>query len=133
MSSEIGKQLPNGKPGQVIWRSLEQKADPALLREQASGSDVVKQHVDLFELTKLRRRNFLTLSGAISALAGLPGCIRRPVEKIMPYTEAPEDVAIGVPSHYATVMNSGGEALGLLVTSYEGRPTKIEGNPEHPS
>ena len=56
MSSETGKQVPSGKPGQVIWRSLEQKADPERLREQASGSDVVKQHADVLELSKLRRR-----------------------------------------------------------------------------
>src|SRR5262245_11644243 len=124
MSSEMHKPVPSGKPGPVIWRSLGEKADPKRLHEQASGSDVANQHVDPSERTRLRRRNFPTLSGAISAFAGLPGCIRRPVEKIMPYTDAPVDVDVGVPAHYATVMNRGGEALGLLVQSHEGRPTK---------
>src|SRR4029077_11801413 len=94
---------------------------------------VTKQTIDQGDLTRLKRRHFLTLGSAISALAGIEGCIRRPAEKILPYTVAPEDVSPGVPLHYASVMNRGGEAVGLLVQSYEGRPTKIEGNPDHPA
>ena len=138
MSSEIKDSSLTGKASQgtgrkVFWRSLEEKADPEAQQAQAHGSDVVKQTVDVSELSRLNRRTFLTLSGAVSALAGIEGCIRRPVEKILPYTNAPEDVSPGVASHYATVLNRGGEALGLLVQCYEGRPTKIEGNPDHPS
>src|SRR4051812_17182969 len=121
-------------PGpKVLWRSLEEKAAPQRLQAEAHGSDVVKQAIDVSELSRLKRRNFLTLSGAISAMAGLPGCIRRPIERIMPYTDPPEDGSPGVPLHYATVMQRRGEALGLLVRSHEGRPTKIEGNPDHPT
>jgi molybdopterin-containing oxidoreductase family iron-sulfur binding subunit len=117
----------------VFWRSLEQKNEPERLQEEACGSDVVKQTIEPSDLTRLKRRHFITLSSAISALAGIEGCIRRPVEKILPYTQAPEDISPGVPLHYATVLNRRGEALGLLVQSYEGRPTKIEGNPDHPA
>jgi molybdopterin-containing oxidoreductase family iron-sulfur binding subunit len=116
----------------VLWRSLEAKERPELLREQAAGSDIVKQSIDASSLTRLRRRQFLSLSGAISALAGVGGCIRRPEEKIMPYAEMPEDVTVGVPSHYASVLTRRGEALGVVVQSSEGRPTKVEGNPDHP-
>jgi Fe-S-cluster-containing dehydrogenase component len=117
----------------VLWRSLEEKAEPNRRQADAHGSDVVKQAIDVSELSRLKRRSFLTLSGAISAMAGLPGCIRRPVERIMPHVEPPEDGSPGVPLHYATVMQRRGEALGLLVRSHEGRPTKIEGNPDHPT
>ena len=117
----------------VFWRSLEEKESPARLHEETSGSDVVKQTIDAADLTRLRRRQFLTLSGAISTLAGVEGCIRRPVEKIMPYTESPEDVTVGVPLHYASVLSTRGEAIGVLVQAYEGRPTKVEGNPDHPA
>ena len=51
----------------------------------------------------------------------------------MPYTEMPEDVTVGVASHYASVLTRRGEALGVVVQSYEGRPTKVEGNPDHPA
>lgn len=116
----------------VFWRSLEEKEHPEQLRERATGSDVVKQSIDAPGLLGLRRRQFLSLSGAISALAGV-SCIRRPVEKIMPYSEMPEDVTVGEASHYASVLTRRGEALGVVVRSSEGRPTKVEGNPEHPA
>ena len=122
---------PSGR--RVFWRSLEEKDDPTRILEEARGSDVVKQTIPVSDLARLNRRNFLTLGGAVSTLAGIEGCIRRPVEKIMPYGDAPADVNIGVASHYATATAQRGEAVGLLVQSHEGRPTKIEGNPEHPA
>jgi Fe-S-cluster-containing dehydrogenase component/anaerobic selenocysteine-containing dehydrogenase len=132
MSSEENTTGISGR-GRVMWRSLEQKAEPTRLDEEAKGSDVVKQHLAPEQLFQLNRRKFLTLSGAISTLAGVEGCIRRPVENIMPYTDMPEYVNPGVASHYATAVSEGGEVLGVLGTSHEGRPTKLEGNPEHPT
>jgi len=117
----------------VAWRSLESKADPSALQAEACGSDVVKQHVGAEDLFQLNRRKFLTLSGAIGTLASVEGCIRRPAENILPYTDMPEYVNPGVPSHYATAVSEGGEVLGVVSTSHEGRPTKLEGNPEHPT
>src|SRR5262245_4171895 len=117
----------------VFWRSLEEKQHPEPLREQAAGSDVVKQSLDPSALARLRRREFLSLSGAISALAGIGCSIRRPVEKIMPYTEMPEDVTVGVPSHYASLLTRRGDALGVVVQSTERRPTEVDGNAEHPA
>ena len=69
---------------------------------------------------------------ATFAVVGAEGC-RRPIEKIVPYTKMPEDVIPGVPSHYATVIQHRGDALGLVLESHEGRPTKVEGNEAHPS
>jgi len=122
---------PN-KTGRVVWRSLEEKADPS--RTQSScGSDIVKQHVGAEELFQLNRRKFLTLSGAITTLAGIEGCIRRPVENILPYTDMPPEVNPGVPQHYASVVNQGGEAVGIVARCHEGRPVTLAGNPDHPS
>jgi MoCo/4Fe-4S cofactor protein with predicted Tat translocation signal len=78
------------------------------------------------------RRSVLTLLGASASMAGLAAC-RRPVEHIVPYVEAPEQVIPGVPRYYATTMPSGTSAYGLVVESHEGRPTKIEGNELHPA
>ena len=72
------------------------------------------------------------LVGSALVRAGLAAC-RRPVEKIVPYVKAPEEALPGVPRHYATTMPFGLDAHGLVVESHEGRPTKIEGNPRHPS
>src|SRR5688500_16919820 len=66
-------------PGvKAFWRSLEEKEDPTRLQSEANGSDVVKQTIPLTELSRVNRRSFLTLSGAISTLAGIEGCVRRP-------------------------------------------------------
>jgi molybdopterin-containing oxidoreductase family iron-sulfur binding subunit len=66
-------------------------------------------------------------------MAMLSGCFREPPEKIMPYTHQPAEVKPGVPLHYATSVALGGDAIGLVATCYEGRPTKLEGNEMHPS
>jgi len=79
------------------------------------------------------RRRFLKLMGASIALAGMSGCTRQPLEKIVPYVRAPEDLVPGKPLFFASSRVLGGTALGVLVESHMGRPTKIEGNPEHPS
>ena len=79
------------------------------------------------------RREFLRLSGATLALAGLGACTKQPLEKIVPYVEQPEIVIPGKPLRFATATQYSGFGQGLLVTSYEGRPTKIEGNPSHPA
>jgi molybdopterin-containing oxidoreductase family iron-sulfur binding subunit len=79
------------------------------------------------------RRKFLKLMGASLALAGLTGCTRQPTEKIAPYVRQPEQITPGRPLYFATAMPVGGSAIGLLVESHEGRPTKIEGNGLHPA
>ena len=78
------------------------------------------------------RRQFLKIMGASMALAGLTGCTRQPEEKIVPFVRAPEDMIPGRPMFFATALVEGGYANGVLVESHMGRPTKIEGNPEHP-
>jgi molybdopterin-containing oxidoreductase family iron-sulfur binding subunit len=74
----------------------------------------------------------MTLLGASLSLMGVAGC-RRPVEEIVPFVTAPEEIVPGIPLSYATTMPFRRSAYGLIVESHEGRPTKIEGNPAHPS
>ncbi|MGE5215304.1 MAG: twin-arginine translocation signal domain-containing protein, partial [Nitrospirota bacterium] len=81
----------------------------------------------------LSRREFLRLAGATVALAGFSSCTKQPPERIVPYVKQPEIVIPGKPLRFATATQYGGFAQGLLVTGYEGRPTKIEGNPTHPA
>ena len=113
----------------TYWRSLAQIEDrpeyrAALEREFPEGASELPEGVT--------RREMMTLLGASLSLAGLAGC-RRPVEEIVPYVTAPEEIVPGIPRHYATTMPFGRSAYGLIVESHEGRPTKIEGNPSHPS
>src|SRR5438067_7527272 len=83
----------------------------------------------------LNRRKFLALSAAALGVAGLAGC-RRPDLEILPYSAIPDDqaghLAPGRPTFYATCLPRPGGALPVLVESHDGRPTKIEGNPQHP-
>jgi molybdopterin-containing oxidoreductase family iron-sulfur binding subunit len=78
------------------------------------------------------RRGFLQLLGAAAGLAGLEAC-KPPRENVVSWVRPPSDVKPSVPNAYATALARGGYAVGLVVTSWEGRPTKIEGNPEHPA
>lgn len=115
--------------GKAYWRSLDHLAKTPEFKEL-----VQKEFPEgASELTNpVSRRKFLSLMGASVALAGLTSC-RRPVEKIIPYVVKPEEIIPGKPQYYATNMPFGTESFGLLVESHEGRPTKIEGNPEHPA
>jgi len=79
------------------------------------------------------RRRFLGGTAAMAGATALTGCIRKPIEHILPHAQRPEDLVPGKPIYYATAMNVGGAVQGLLVESQDGRPTKIEGNPSHPN
>jgi molybdopterin-containing oxidoreductase family iron-sulfur binding subunit len=86
---------------------------------------------DAAEIDEPSRRSFIQLMGASLALAGMTGC-RRPAEQILPYGRAPEEIVPGRPQRFASAFAFAGSALGVVVESHEGRPTKIEGNPLHP-
>jgi len=77
------------------------------------------------------RRDFLKLLGAGAAFAAA-GCARKPVEKILPYLKAPEEITPGNALYYASTCGECPAACGVLVKTREGRPIKLEGNPDHP-
>ena len=116
----------------TYWRSLAElnpspESRAFLEREFPEGADELPAGIT--------RRDMITLLGASMSIAGLAGCdiIRRPVENIVPYVNAPEDIVPGIPRYYATTMPFRRSAYGVIVESHEGRPTKIEGNSSHPS
>lgn len=84
-------------------------------------------------LPGLSRRRFLELMGAALALRGVGGCGRAPAERIVTWAQQPEAVVPGRALYYASAFVHGGYGEGVLVQSHTGRPTKIEGNPEHPA
>ena len=116
--------------GPEYWRSLEELAgseefQEMLHREFPKGAS---EWLDDFS-----RRGFLKTMGASLALAGLTGCTRMPNTEIVPYVRQPENVIPGRPMFYATAFTLGGYASPILVESQMFRPTKVEGNPQHPA
>ena len=91
------------------------------------------QHPQLAQTLALDRRGFLKLLGASLALAGLSACSHPPQDQIVPYVHAPIGQVDGLPRFFATVLTRDGYAHGVLVENHMGRPTKIEGNPQHPA
>ena len=114
----------------VFWRGLESQGDRAGAEAFVEGE--FPPGVDT-PPDQASRREFLALMAGSFALAGLTGCTRQPEEAIVPYVEQPEQLVPGEPLFFATAHTRGGYALGVLAESHEGRPTKIEGNPEHPA
>lgn len=121
---------PHPETGQKYWRSLDEMAATPEFREFVerefpAGAGELSDPVT--------RRNFVKIMASSFALAGmgLTGC-RRPVEHIVPFTRMPEDYTHGVARFYATAMPTRGGAIPLVVRSHEGRPIKVEGNPDHP-
>jgi molybdopterin-containing oxidoreductase family iron-sulfur binding subunit len=81
----------------------------------------------------MQRREFLRLMAASLAMSAGAGCSRPPPENIVPTTHDQTAFVPGVPRYYATSVTRAGYAMGVLVRSDDGRPTKIEGNPDHPA
>ncbi len=127
--SLINIQAPKGT-GKKYWRSLNELADTAEFHEwvhhefPANATEMLDGN---------SRRTVLKLMAASFGLAGLAACTR-PVEHILPNSAGTDaDIYLpGEPFHFATVMSIGGHTTGLLVETHDGRPTKVEGNPDHP-
>ncbi len=119
-----------GLEGRAYWRSLDELADTPEFHEYVDR-EFPSQASEFND--PAGRRTFLKLMGASLALAGVGACTRQPEEKIVPYVRQPEEIIPGRPLFYATAMVQGGFAEPLLAENHMGRPTKLEGNPEHPA
>jgi MoCo/4Fe-4S cofactor protein with predicted Tat translocation signal len=119
------------KSGKQYWRTLEELSEDPNFTEMLHREFPRQAPSEWDE--SVDRRDFLKLMAASLAFAGLSGCGRMPEEHIVPYVKQPDGLVLGKPQYYATAMSFGADAIGLLVESHEGRPTKIEGNPDHPS
>ncbi len=116
--------------GKRYWRSLEDLAETEEFQRFVENEFPSSP---LVEASGVSRRRFLQVMAASMALAGLNACTRQPEEKILPYVTKPEEIVPGKPLFFATAFCMSGYACGVLAESHMGRPTKIEGNPEHPA
>ena len=130
INSEDAQEEQGDESGPTFWRH------PAQVDDESEASTEEEDHIE-FEPGASEppggasRRQFLQLMGAAMAMAGLTGC-RRPEEKILPYSRKPEEIIPGIPQEYATGMPFRDVLRPVVVESHEGRPSKVEGNGEHP-
>jgi molybdopterin-containing oxidoreductase family iron-sulfur binding subunit len=82
--------------------------------------------------SSVNRRDFLRLAGFALAGTTVAGCSRAPVRHAVPRLVQPEGNVPGRSYHYASVCGGCGAGCGLLAKVRDGRPIKLEGNPEHP-
>jgi molybdopterin-containing oxidoreductase family iron-sulfur binding subunit len=115
--------------GKDYWRSVDEFVDTPEFEEFVKREYPV--HSEDWD-NEFSRRSFVKLMGGTLALAGLSGCVIQPPEAIVPYVRPEEDLLPGRPLFFATAMSLGGVATGLLAKSFDGRPVKLEGNPDHP-
>lgn len=118
--------MDKNKSKTKYWQSLEQwKQDPAF--NEMAEKEFQTSPLDEEAQGGWARRDFLKLMGASLALGSF-GCVRRPIQKIVPYVKRPEEVVPGVSNFYASSLNDSGTVYGLVVRTREGRPVKLEGN-----
>jgi molybdopterin-containing oxidoreductase family iron-sulfur binding subunit len=106
------------------WRNLEERERPA-----DGGVEFTENPLQQIEASP-SRRGFLKAAGFAFAGAALTGCSRAPLEKAMPYLAQPEGLVAGRPQHYASTCGGCTAGCGLLVKVRDGRPIKLEGNPD---
>jgi MoCo/4Fe-4S cofactor protein with predicted Tat translocation signal len=114
--------------GRRWWQSLEEWVD-----SDAFGETIKAEFPSLFELWQVDRRELLRVMGASLALAGVTACKPARSDDVMPFVDQPDGFASGEAHHYATAVLTDGFAQPVVATTVDGRPIKLEGNPEHPA
>lgn len=124
MSNSTGNSKNNNES--KYWLSLDQwRNDPEF--NKLAEREFMNSPLDDGSQDGWARRDFLKLMGASLALGSF-GCVRRPVQKIIPYVNRPREIVPGVSNFYASTFLDAGEVAGLVVRTREGRPIKMEGN-----
>ena len=134
MADEL-QNMENQTPDSNYWKSFEElHRDKDFLK--ASHDEFLEGVKSDFnpeeDLSGLSRRKFLALLGASAALAGAGCSDYRDKGEIIPYNRKPEEVIVGKPNYYASTCTACSLGCGILVKTREGRPIKVEGNPDHP-
>ncbi len=118
----------------TYWKSLRELHDKDAVSDAKAHEFMagVTDGFQISELSAMSRKQFLALLTASAAFAAA-GCSNyRDRGEIVPYSKKPEEVTPGVPNYYASTCNGCAQACGILVKTREGRPIKIDGNPDHP-
>ena len=103
------------------WKALEERDGPEAAADEFQQPPV-----------QFGRRDFLKAAGFTAALAAGTGCARAPVQKALPLLNQPETIVPGRSLYYASTCGGCSAGCGALVKVRDGRPIKLEGNPQHP-
>jgi len=124
----------NAPPSRPFWRSLDELVGTPQFKAWA-GDEFAPEMFEKKTRAEMgaSRREMLKLAAASFVLASLASCSRAPEQELVPYVHTPAGRTPARPQHFATTLTRGRESIGVIVTSNEGRPTKIEGNPKHPA
>ena len=117
-----------------IWRSLRELNNEPEFTESLKDefTSPPGEELPATEQAPNGRRRFLQTATASAALAAAATGCRWDEQELLPLGQRPEGRIPGIPQFYSTAMELGGVAMGMLVKSYDGRPIKVEGNPDHP-
>lgn len=117
-----------------FWRSIKEYYDDDAVFESKVNEfqNGVTDEFDPSEMKGVSRRKFLALLSASAAFAVTSCTDYRDKGEIIPYNDRPEGVLPGKPNFYASTLSFGSESYGVLVRTREGRPIKVDGNPDHP-
>ena len=116
------------------WRSFEElyAQKEYLIERDNEFKEGVSKSPDLSQMSTVSRRKFLALLGASAAFAGTACSDYHDKGEIVPYNKKPEEITLGKANYYASVCNGCSSACGVLIKTREGRPIKVDGNPDHP-
>ncbi len=117
----------SGNGSKKYWKSLDERD-----AERFSATEGEFPEIPSAEESQLGRRDFLKAAGFVFAGSVLTGCSPAPVEKAIPFLIQPEEMIPGRAYYYASTCGGCGAGCGLLVKDRDGRPIKLEGNPQHP-
>jgi len=125
---------PSTQPEQRYWKSLRDLYNENGVSE-LKADEFMKGVTDDFTLEEMpdhSRRKFMALLSASAAFAAAACTNYRDKGEVVPYVKKPEEVVVGNPVYYASTCSGCGQSCGILVKTREGRPVKIDGNPDHP-
>ena len=111
-----------------VWKSLGERRGIVVGRRSEFDEELPVGE----SVRQITRRDFFRFSG-LGFAAGLAlNCKSKTVEKAIPYLNAQEGLTPGAASWYATTCGGCSAGCGVLARSRDGRPVKLEGNPDHP-
>lgn len=116
------------------WRNLSEYNNPESFREKIENEfpENITEQLNPDEMDGISRRKFLALLAASTAFVASACTDYRDKGEIIPYNKRPEEVRPGEANHYASICTACSNNCGILIKTREGRPVKIDGNPEHP-